>query len=227
MQQVGQQLERYQFTSLQLNPNAEAVAVENWNSPEGRATLEGLLDELMTIKPDIMFVFLPQSDRGSDDDASGSLYHRLYSRLLRRQIASQFIYEDTLRTVEARFILNQVIVGILAKLGHIPFVLEEPLLVADVFIGLDVARSKKKRLAGSMNACAGSLFVWQSRRVYRAKSEDATIEGEEIPQRFLESLLPAGELRAKTVLIYRDGRFCGDEVKHLLTWAKAIQARLF
>ena len=43
IQQVVQQLERYRIPSLQMNPNAEAVAMENWNSPEGRANLEGKL----------------------------------------------------------------------------------------------------------------------------------------------------------------------------------------
>lgn len=225
IQQVKQQIERYGFKSLQLNSSTEVTALENWNSPEGRATLEERLDDLMTVKPDIMFVFLPQSDRGSDDSDSGSLYHRIYSKLLRRQIASQFIYEDTLREVEARYILNQVMLGLLAKLGNIPFVLADPLQVADVFIGLDVARAKKKRLSGSMNACAGVCLYGNRGEFIRAKSEDAAIEGEEIPQRFLEALLPAGELRGKAVLIYRDGRFCGDEVTHLLNWAGAIQAQ--
>jgi hypothetical protein len=224
IQQVQQQLDRYKFPSLQLNSSSESVSVDNWNSPEGRAMLEDKLDELMTIKPDIMFVFLPQSDRGCDDDESGSLYHRIYSKLLRRQIASQFIYEATLR-IETRYVLNQVIPGVLAKLGNIPFVLAEPLQVADVFIGLDVARSKKRRLSGSMNACAGVCLHGNRGEFIRAKSEDAAIEGEEIPQRFLEALLPAGALRGKTVLIYRDGRFCGDEVTHLLNWAAAIQSR--
>ena len=224
MEQVRQQLDRYKFFSLQLNSSAEAISVETWNSPEGRAVLEDKLDELMTIKPDIMFVFLPQSDRGSDDDESGSLYHRIYSKLLRRQIASQFIYEETLR-IEARYVLNQVMLGVLAKLGNVPFVLAGPLQVADVFVGLDVARAKKRRLPGSMNACAGVCLFDNRGEFIRARSEDAAVEGEEIPQRFLESLLPAGELRGKTVLIYRDGRFCGAEVTHLLNWAKAIRSR--
>jgi argonaute-like protein implicated in RNA metabolism and viral defense len=179
----------------------------------------------MAITPDIVFVFLPQSDRDSDDEDSGSLYHRIYSKLLRRQIASQFIYENTLRDVEERYILNQVIPGVLAKLGNVPFVLAEPLQVADVFVGLDVARVKKKRSTGSLNACAGVCLYGNQGEFIRSKSEDAVIEGEEIPQRFLESLLPANALRGKTVLIYRDGRFCGDEVTHLLNWASAIKSR--
>lgn len=105
-----------------------------------------------------------------------------------------------------------MILEVLAKLGNVPFVLAEPLQVADVFIGLDVARSKKRRLSGSMNACARVCLYGSRGEFIRAKSEDAAIEGEEIPQRFLEALLPAGTLSRKTVLIYQDGRFCGDEV---------------
>jgi argonaute-like protein implicated in RNA metabolism and viral defense len=42
----------------------------------------------------------------------------------------------------------------------------------------------------------------------------------------LERLLPSAELENKTILIYRDGRFCGKEVLHLLERAKAINAQL-
>lgn len=223
--QVEQKLKSYGFSSLQLNREEEAIPVENWNSPTGRAALDARLDDLMTIRPDLVFVFLPQSDRDCDDDESGSLYHRIYSRLLRRQVASQFIYEATLRDVGQRYILNQVMPGVLAKLGNVPFVLADPLRIADVFVGLDVSRTQKKRLSGSLNACAGVCLYGNRGEFIRSKSEDAVVEGEEIPPRFLEALLPAGDLRGKTVLIYRDGRFCGDEVYHLLNWANAIQAK--
>jgi hypothetical protein len=44
--------------------------------------------------------------------------------------------------------------GIFGKLGHIPFVLAEPLAIADVFVGLDVARKTKLKLSGTTSACA-------------------------------------------------------------------------
>jgi argonaute-like protein implicated in RNA metabolism and viral defense len=56
-----------------------------------------------------------------------------------RKIASQIIYEKTLRK-EPKYILNQVVPGILAKLGNLQFVLAEPLAIADHFIGLDISR---------------------------------------------------------------------------------------
>jgi len=59
----------------------------------------------------------------------------------------------------------------------------------------------------------------------RYRLEDALIEGEEIDKRTIERFLPAAELSGKTVLIYRDGHFCGNEIKHLRERAKAIGAK--
>ena len=68
------------------------------------------------------------------DQEGGSLYHKIYDLLLRRQIASQMIYENTLKNSGGyRNILNQIVPGILAKLGNLPFVLAEPLKIADYF----------------------------------------------------------------------------------------------
>ncbi|MCY7322073.1 MAG: stem cell self-renewal protein Piwi, partial [Phormidesmis sp. CAN_BIN36] len=147
------------------------------------------------------------------------------SQLLRRQIASQFIYEETLKTVASGQILNQVVPGILAKLGNLPYVLAEPLAIADYCVGLDVSRVNKRRQVGTMNACASVRLYGSHGNFVRYRLEDGLIEGEEIPQRFLERLFPATELEGKTVLIYRDGFFCGQEVRNLLDRASAIASR--
>jgi len=144
---------------------------------------------------------------------------------LRRGIASQVIYADTLESVDSRNILNSVIPGILGKLGNLPFVLAQPLEIADYIIGLDVSRVAKAKLPGTLNACAASIRLYGRQGEFiRYQLEDALIEGEEIPRRILESLLPVAELRNKTVLIYRDGSFRGQEVHNLVEWAKAIGA---
>jgi len=196
----------------------------NDSSTAARVELEKALNEFAILSPDIVLVFLPESDRVADNSDGGSLYQFAYSHLLRRQIASQFIYIDTLKRVEHKQILNQVVPGILAKLGNLPFVLAEPLEIADYFIGLDISRSPKAKLSGTMNACASIRLYGKQGEFIRYRLEDALLEGEEIPQRLLERLLPSAELEGKTVLIYRDGRFCGQEVTHLLEWASAINA---
>ncbi len=137
------------------------------------------------------------------------------------------IYQDTLRNPNNyKYILHQVVPGILAKLGNLPFVLAEPLPIADYFIGLDISRESKAKLSGTVNACASIRLYGKQGEFIRYRLEDALIEGEEIPKKVLEKLLPANELEGKTVLIYRDGRFCGQEIANLLQWAEAIGCKL-
>ncbi|WP_308796773.1 Piwi domain-containing protein [Tolypothrix sp. FACHB-123] len=170
--------------------------------------------------------FLPQSDRNTDHSEDGSFYSFIFSRLLRRGIASQVIYEDTLKnTSNYGNILHQVIPGMLAKLGNLPFILAEPLEVADYFIGLDISRFTKKKGTGTRNVYASVRLYDQQGEFIRYRLEDALTEGETIDKRTLERFLPSAELSGKTVLIYRDGHFCGDEVQHLRERAKAINSQ--
>jgi hypothetical protein len=222
LEAVRQRLRRYGFESEIID--RKALSVADLSAAEARAALEKAVNKLITVPVDIVLTFLPHSDREADDNDGGSFYHLVYSLLLRRNIASQVIYDDTLTQVEHGQILNQVVPGVLAKLGNLPFILAEPLEIADYFIGLDISRSPKAKLAGTLNACASIRLYGKQGEFIRYVLEDALLEGEEIPQRLLERLLPA-TLEGKTVLIYRDGRFCGQELPHLLERARAIQAR--
>jgi hypothetical protein len=226
LSEARERLKLYKFESLLPPENKKTLSVENLPGVTARTKVEEAVDELMEMHPDIVLVFLPTSDRNADEQEGGSLYSWISARLLRRGIASQVIYEDTLRKVEIKYLLNQVIPGILAKLGNLPFVLAEPLEIADYFIGLDVSRGSKKRNAGTMNACASIRLYGRRGEFIRYCLEDALIEGEEIPQRVLENFLPAAQLKGKTVLIYRDGKFCGSEVRHLRERANAIETQL-
>lgn len=217
-----ERLKRYGFDSELIHH--QQVSLEDLDPASARASVEKAMNKLITVPVDIVLTFLPGRDRAADDEDGGSFYHLIYSLLLRRNIASQVIYDDTLKSVNHGQILNQVVPGILAKLGNLPFILAEPLQVADYFIGLDISRSPKVKLAGTLNACASIRLYGKQGEFIRYVLEDALLEGEEIPQRLLERLLPA-TLEGQTVLIYRDGRFCGQEVPHLLNRAQAIGAK--
>jgi Piwi domain len=226
-QQLRQQLKQYGFDSILPKENQKSFSIEGLSGVNARSTIEDLVDELLEVPPDVVLVFLPESDRDADYTEEGSLYSWIYSRLLNRRVASQTIYEDTLnQTSNYRNILNQVVPGILAKLGNLPYVLAEPLDIADVILGIDISRSPKKKSSGSINACATVRFYGDRGEFIKYSLEDAVIEGEEIPPRILENFLPKSILKNKTVLIYRDGCFQGQEVEHLLARAKAINAKL-
>jgi len=222
LDEVENYLRRYGFQSKFIDKKSVTLSD---NETKARVDLEKFLDEIAALEPDIVLIFLPKDDRNADQKDGGSLYQLAYSRLLRRQIATQFIYEDTVKKVDSRQILNQVIPGVLAKLGNLPFVLAEPMEIADYFIGLDVSRRPNLRGPGTINACASIRLYGRQGEFVRSLLEDGSSEGEEIPKKMLERLLPAAELDGKTVLIYRDGRFCGREVTNIVERAKAINAK--
>jgi hypothetical protein len=198
------------------------IAVTSLANASARATLERAMDTVLAVPSDAVLIFLPQSDREADDTEHGSLYHHLYRRTAGQGRASQFVYSDTLQANESRHILNQVVPGLLAKLGHTPFVLAEPLTIADYYIGFDISRSLRSRGAGSRNAF-GSVCLFGSRGEFvRPISADFQLDGEEIPAPLLERLLPAADLSNKRVLLMRDGPFRGNEAAALVNRAKAI-----
>jgi len=107
----------------------------------------------------------------------------------------------------------------------LPFVLAEPLEIAEAFVGLDISRFSYGNRSGSRNVCASVRLYGRHGEFIRYRLDDSLIEGEEIPRQVLEDFFPSDEFKGKKVLVYRDGPFRGDEVKHLLTRAKAIKSR--
>ncbi len=202
------------------------ISTENKSISEIRAEVEVEIKKMLATPTNLFLVFLPQSDRDRDNSEEGSYYQQIYDLLLNRQVASQFIYENTLKSTDNYSnILNNVIPGILAKLGNIPFVLKQPLSIADCFIGLDISRRTKQYLPGTRNACA-SIRLYDNRGAFISyRLEGDLIEGERIPLRLLEKILPADKLGGKTVLIYRDGRFVHGEVDNILARGELIKSR--
>jgi hypothetical protein len=222
---LEQQLIRYKFKLHLTRENIKSASLEGLSQIEARAKVQILVDEVVTVPPDLVLVFLPESDRGQDDSDGNSIYAWVYNRLLRRRIASQFIYENTMRG-QLKYVLDQVVPGVLAKLGNLPFVLAEPLPIADYFIGLDISRRPKKNGLGSINACAClRLYGKQGEFIRYQIASDFATEGEEIPAKTLQDFLPSQDFRNKTILIYRDGLFRGQEVETIIGWGRAINAR--
>ena len=222
---LAKRLKKYKF-ELQLAPeNLMSTSLTGLSEAEARAKVQKGIDKLVEVPPDLVLVFLPESDRGKDDSDGDSIYAWAYRHLLRRKIASQMIYEETMRG-DLKYVFNQVVPGILAKLGNLPFVLAEPLPIADYFIGLDISRRPKKNGQGSINACACvRLYGKQGEFIKYQIASDSATEGEEIPAKILQDFLSSKELKNKTILIYRDGVFRGNEVETLIAWGKAIGSK--
>jgi hypothetical protein len=162
-----------------------------------RADLERAMETLQNESPHLLLAFFQNED---DEEEWGSYHH---------------------------YAVGNIALGILGKIGNIPFILAEPLAYADLVVGIDIARQRKERLAGSINATAVARIYFSNGEFLRYVIHDAPLEGETIPKHVLQSLFPAGEFTGKRVVIHRDGYFRGEEKQALKGWAQQIGAQFY
>jgi argonaute-like protein implicated in RNA metabolism and viral defense len=223
--QLEEEIKSYQFNIILPEESRKNYDIEVLNTSQAKVKLEEIVDELAEQALDLVLVFLSGS-KNDENTENDDLYTSVKRFLLRRDIASQVVYTNTLSKPENyRNILNNIVSGILAKLGNLPFVLAEPLAIAEAFVGLDVSRFSYQNRSGSRNVCASVRFYGRQGDFIRYRLESDLIEGEEIPRQALENFFPSIHFKNKVVLVYRDGRFQGDEAKHLLARANAINAK--
>lgn len=188
-----------------------------------RNTLQVAVDTLKKQADLILFV-LPEQFGYEPEDEELSPYIRFKQATIPYDIPGQAVY---MKTLQQRFTLENLALGIMAKGGCLPFALKEPLPYADVVIGLDVARKAKRRLQGSINAAATARIYSNTGEFLRYWIPDHQIEGETIRRDVLEGMFPASEFRGKRILVHRDGRFRGEERANLYDWAEEIDAKMY
>lgn len=193
-----------------------------------RAELEQIIDQLTPDSMDLLLAILPNQwrDPSRDDESEGEewgVYQDLKALTVGRGIPSQVVYEGTL---SKRFAVSNVVLGILGKTGNIPFTLSQPLKDVDLVVGLDIARERKVRLPGSLNATAIARIYMGDGEFLRYVIHDSPLEGETIPNAVLQSLFPRRDFQGKRVIIHRDGYFRGGEKGALQDWARSIGSTL-
>ena len=185
-----------------------------------RSSIERAVSQLADKGAQIVLAVLPD-DVGEDEDDWG-VYHNLKSITIGRGIPSQAVYKSTARRKHA---FANIVLGMLAKTGSIPYTLAKPLPYADMVLGLDIARERKRQLAGSLNATAVARIYLGDGQLLRYVIHDAPLEGETIPRRVMEGLFPEQEFQGKQVVVHRDGYFRGDEKRVLRNWGQSIGAQ--
>ena len=194
------------------------IEVSGQMSEDDVAKIDSELERAIALQPDLFLTILPEGDQQLDDTSQGSYYHHISQQLLKQGIPSQMIKVENLNN---RYIINNLVLGILAKLGNLPFVLAQPLKVADCFLGLDVARLRKSKGNGTQNACACVRLYGKQGEFIKYYLEQDRLEGEEVTPKILRKLTPSKDLADRTVLMFRDGRFRGKEIEFLNERGKA------
>jgi len=187
-----------------------------------RANLELAIAKLQKGSPDILLAFFP--DEYNEDGEARGVYHDFKSLTIGRGIAGQVVYQSTLKNPYA---MANIVLGIVGKTGNIPFILDEPLPYADLVVGIDIARRRKVRLAGSITATAIARIYFSDGEFLRYVIHDAPLEGEIISEHVLQGLFPMREFSGKRTVIHRDGQFRGQEKPTLQSWGQRIGAEFY
>ena len=194
----------------------------NMDQPS-RAQLEDAIGKLGQKKPDIILGIIPESNYLPDDE-EWTLYDDFKDLTLQRNLQSQIIVS---KNVNNPYIINNVVLGILAKTGNIPYVLAEPITYADLIVGLDVSRRQKDNLQGTTNAAGMARIYFANGELMRYNIREATLEGEIIPPNVLRGIFPQSDFANKKIIVHRDGNLPEPEKEALMKWGDEIDAKFY
>ncbi|WP_201365858.1 Piwi domain-containing protein [Dictyobacter formicarum] len=217
----NQFLQQLQTELTSLHFASKISCIKDVTTPS-RNALEEAVKDLQAHNIHIIVALLADSeDKANKDLLRWGVYDHLKSLTVGMGIPNQIITKSTMNNSYA---FGNIALGMLSKLGNIPYVLAEPLPYADIIVGIDIARRSKTRLAGSMNATAIARIYQNTGEFLQYVIHDAPLEGETIPPDVLHTLFPSAIFSGKRVVIHRDGIFRGQEKQALQDWAQQIRA---
>lgn len=187
-----------------------------------RAPLEKAIDEIAQKKHDIILGII--QEHSGDDPEERTLYDHFKSLTLKRNLQSQVIQPQN---VNNQYIINNVVLGILAKTGNVPYVLADAITYADLIVGLDVSRRKKRKLPGTTSAAGMARIYFANGELMRYNIREAMLEGEIIPSHVLQDIFPPSEFADKKIIVHRDGNLPEPEKDTLINWGKEIGATFY
>jgi argonaute-like protein implicated in RNA metabolism and viral defense len=206
-----------------LGFNSDRVYV-NFQKPED---IKEEIEKIKETGADILVAFIEDDEDEFDNNSESNIYNDIKRYSLQDPILqTQVITFKTLEKEEyAKYILGNIVLGILAKTGNKPFIFAEPILGIDAIVGLDVTRRKKKKGQGTINYAVGVRIYQSNGELLKYKLTTSQLESETIPREILDNLL--GDLKVKKVVIHRDGRFPQDEIKVLKELGEKLGAKFY
>lgn len=145
-------------------------------------------------------------------DAADAVYQVWKRETVSRNLPNQVLKHGTLGN---RYAIDNIALGLFAKMGGVPYVLGEPLPYTDRVVGLDIGRVRKERADGTMSVAASTHLYGADGRLIGYRLEDASVEGETVPPDVLRRMFPPEAYAEKRILVHRDGPFRGEECETL------------
>jgi argonaute-like protein implicated in RNA metabolism and viral defense len=196
----------------------ESQVLSKENITPSRTEISKAIDRLSEQNCDVIIAFFSQQYYIDEDE---NIYEIFKSISLGKGIPTQVVYQ---KTMQNEYAIGNIALGILGKIGNIPFILADPLNYADLVVGIDIASRRKEHLPGTINATAIARIYFGNGEFLRYVIHDAPLEGETIPPDVLRNLFPVSEFEGKRVIVHRDGYYRGSEAQVLQDWGKEINA---
>lgn len=173
---------------------------------------------------DIILGIFANENTTPSDSTRWNAYDFFKSLTISNDIPTQVINPSTMNN---NYALGNIALGMLSKLGNVPYILANTLPYADIVVGIDIARRRKTRLEGSINATATTRVYQNTGEFLQYSINDTLLEGETIPAHVLQTLFSPTIFAGKRVVVHRDGLFRGDEKKVLQSWAHQLGSEFF
>lgn len=173
-----------------------------------QTNLESAVRVLAKEDAQMMLVFLPDEPADDTGEAVNATYAK--AQTIGRMQPCLVVHESTMHKPEA---LHGIILGLIARRGIVPYILEEPLPFADRVVGLSLirqARKNKDRLTG-----ISRIYKSDGGLLGYLIAEADVSENEGIPESMLEALLPEPWLKGKRTVLHIHGRLRRDELRAL------------
>ncbi|TCW40691.1 argonaute-like protein implicated in RNA metabolism and viral defense [Laceyella sacchari] len=177
--------------------------------------LKALSDEKKTLiqSQDILLVVGPKEDMESEN----SYYSVIKQEFGQSNVLTQVVLLENLKLQEPKnrlFILENLVLGIYAKCGIQPWLLDQP-LHSDMFIGLDVSHINKKHASGCIQVmgCDGRFL---NSKPYEGKESGEIISRETLSQIINQAIVAYTkhypDKPLKHITFHRDGKPLQKEV---------------
>jgi hypothetical protein len=181
-----------------------------------QANLESGVRALQKEEVDCVLIFLPDSAGAetsgfSDDSTLSDQYAR--AQIIGRGQPCLIVTESLMHKPEA---MLTVIMGVMARAGHTPFILESPLPFCDRVIGLSFSRQGRK---DGDHIHALSRIYRSDGLLLRARSAQEIRASAEPPSReLIARMLPKNLIARKRVIIHHEGRMQKALLRALGEW---------
>ncbi len=151
---VEEQIKQFGFCFQAPAELMHAYTVQIYSQVQLKMPSQMIINNLQGSPTDLALDFSTDYQEEDQDDEFYESAKRCLNQL-GENIASQVIYEKTISMNRSNFsnIANNIVPGILAKLGNIPYVLKDPHNCGYV-CRLDVSRFRNINRSGSRNVCA-------------------------------------------------------------------------